>query len=169
MANTHVGEGFHPRRPPDRTLPFVSIAADGGIRAQGDGLGRATGHEAPSGSLVKGGGATPMLRAWPGTIITIMAARTFKAAAPGNARPTSGEQWTGMREAMFKALASFDRPASAYDIADTVSQAQGRRVAANSVYRILDLFVGANLADGWKAPTPMSPTIIRVASTTASS
>ena len=27
-----------------------------------------------------------------------------------------------------------------------VSKAQGRRVAANSVYRILDLFVGANLA-----------------------
>ncbi|HEX2764242.1 MAG TPA: Fur family transcriptional regulator [Allosphingosinicella sp.] len=58
----------------------------------------------------------------------------------------SGEQWTQMRAAVFKALASFDRPASAYDIADKVSQSQGRRVAANSVYRILDLFVGANLA-----------------------
>jgi Fur family zinc uptake transcriptional regulator len=58
----------------------------------------------------------------------------------------SGEQWTPMREAVFAALASFDRPASAYDIADKVSQDQGRRVAANSVYRILDLFVGANLA-----------------------
>jgi len=33
-----------------------------------------------------------------------------------------------------------------YDIADAVSKAEGRRVAANSVYRILDLFVGANLA-----------------------
>ena len=58
----------------------------------------------------------------------------------------SGEQWTPMRAAVFKALASFDRPASAYDIAEKVSGDQGRRVAANSVYRILDLFVGANLA-----------------------
>jgi Fur family zinc uptake transcriptional regulator len=58
----------------------------------------------------------------------------------------SGEQWTPMRAAVFSALASFDRPASAYDIAERVSQDQGRRVAANSVYRILDLFVGANLA-----------------------
>jgi Fur family zinc uptake transcriptional regulator len=58
----------------------------------------------------------------------------------------SGEQWTQMRAAVFDALASFDKPASAYDIADKVSKDQGRRVAANSVYRILDLFVGANLA-----------------------
>ena len=58
----------------------------------------------------------------------------------------SGEQWTQMRSAVFDALASFDRPASAYDIAEKVSQSQGRRVAANSVYRILDLFVGSNLA-----------------------
>ena len=57
-----------------------------------------------------------------------------------------GEQWTGMREAVFEALAGFDRPASAYDIAEAVSNSQGRRVAANSVYRILDLFVTANLA-----------------------
>jgi Fur family zinc uptake transcriptional regulator len=57
-----------------------------------------------------------------------------------------GEQWTDMRAAVFDALASFDRPASAYDIAEQVSKAEGRRVAANSVYRILDLFVGANLA-----------------------
>src|SRR3569623_2214736 len=58
----------------------------------------------------------------------------------------SGEQWTAMRAAVFDALASFDRPASAYDIADKVSKDQGRRVAANSVYRILDLFVSSNLA-----------------------
>jgi Fur family zinc uptake transcriptional regulator len=51
-----------------------------------------------------------------------------------------------MREAVFEALASFEKPASAYDIAETVSKNLGRRVAANSVYRILDLFVGANLA-----------------------
>jgi Fur family transcriptional regulator, zinc uptake regulator len=59
---------------------------------------------------------------------------------------SKGEQWTDMRAAVFEALASFDRPASAYDIAEAVSKAQDRRVAANSVYRILDLFVGANLA-----------------------
>ena len=57
-----------------------------------------------------------------------------------------GEQWTGMREAVFDALAGFDRPASAYDIAEAVSKSQGRRVAANSVYRILDLFVTNNVA-----------------------
>jgi Fur family transcriptional regulator, zinc uptake regulator len=58
----------------------------------------------------------------------------------------SGEQWTSMRASVFDALSAFDKPASAYDIADAVSKAQGRRVAANSVYRILDLFVGANVA-----------------------
>jgi Fur family zinc uptake transcriptional regulator len=57
-----------------------------------------------------------------------------------------GEQWTEMRAAVFDALAGFEKPASAYDIAEQVSKTQGRRVAANSVYRILDLFVGANLA-----------------------
>ncbi|NML05913.1 transcriptional repressor [Sphingomonas sp. G-3-2-10] len=58
----------------------------------------------------------------------------------------SGEQWTTMRERVFEALAGFDKPASAYDIAEAVSKVEGRRVAANSVYRILDLFVGSNLA-----------------------
>lgn len=58
----------------------------------------------------------------------------------------AGEQWTPMRAAVFAALAGFDRPASAYDVTDAVSAAQGRRVAANSVYRILDLFVANNVA-----------------------
>nr|WP_093664246.1 transcriptional repressor [Sphingomonas gellani] len=58
----------------------------------------------------------------------------------------AGEQWTTMRASVFEALAGFDKPASAYDIAEAVSGREGRRVAANSVYRILDLFVGANLA-----------------------
>ena len=58
----------------------------------------------------------------------------------------AGEQWTSMRAAVFDALAGCDKPASAYDIAEAVSKAEGRRIAANSVYRILDLFVGANLA-----------------------
>lgn len=57
-----------------------------------------------------------------------------------------GEQWTEMRSAVFEALAGFDKPASAYDIAEAVSTARGKRVAANTVYRILDLFVGTNLA-----------------------
>ncbi|OWK28486.1 Fur family transcriptional regulator [Sphingomonas mucosissima] len=57
----------------------------------------------------------------------------------------AGEQWTAMRASVFGALAGFDKPASAYDIAEAVSKTEGRRVAANSVYRILDLFVGANL------------------------
>ncbi|QIG79613.1 Fur family transcriptional regulator [Stakelama tenebrarum] len=58
----------------------------------------------------------------------------------------SGEQWTTMRQRVFEALAASDKPASAYDIADAVSKREGRRVAANSVYRILDLFVASNLA-----------------------
>ena len=58
----------------------------------------------------------------------------------------AGEQWTSMRAAIYQALAGFEKPASAYDVAEAVSQALGRRVAANSVYRILDLFVSANLA-----------------------
>jgi Fur family transcriptional regulator, zinc uptake regulator len=58
----------------------------------------------------------------------------------------SGEQWTDMRSSIFDTLASFEKPASAYDIADAVSKARGKRVAANSVYRILDLFVAKNLA-----------------------
>lgn len=56
------------------------------------------------------------------------------------------EQWTQMREKVFAALAAFDRPVSAYDVADKVSAERGKRVAPNSVYRILDLFVDNNLA-----------------------
>ncbi|QFT76481.1 Fur family transcriptional regulator [Erythrobacter sp. THAF29] len=58
----------------------------------------------------------------------------------------SGEQWTGMRESVFTELARHDRPVSAYDIADNLSKARGKRVAPNSIYRILDLFVANNLA-----------------------
>ncbi|MFM9977214.1 MAG: Fur family transcriptional regulator [Sphingomonadaceae bacterium] len=58
----------------------------------------------------------------------------------------SGEQWTSMRAGVWSALTGFTKPASAYDIAEAVSKAAGRRVAANSIYRILDLFVTANLA-----------------------
>ncbi|NCN85454.1 MAG: transcriptional repressor [Sphingomonadales bacterium] len=58
----------------------------------------------------------------------------------------SGEKWTDTRAAIFDTLAGFSRPASAYDIAELVSTARGKRVAPNSVYRILDLFVANNLA-----------------------
>jgi Fur family transcriptional regulator, zinc uptake regulator len=57
-----------------------------------------------------------------------------------------GEQWTQLRSAVFGILSGFEKPASAYDITEQLSAAQGRRIAANSVYRILDLFVGSNLA-----------------------
>lgn len=58
----------------------------------------------------------------------------------------SGEQWTGMRQSVFEELAQHDKPASAYDIADNLSRSRGKRVAPNSVYRILDLFVTNNIA-----------------------
>lgn len=59
----------------------------------------------------------------------------------------AGEQWTAMREDVFRVIAAQERPASAYDIAEDVGKARGKRVAANSVYRILDLFVRTNLAN----------------------
>lgn len=72
-----------------------------------------------------------------GAALTIAAERALVGA---------GEQWTSLRAAVFAALASFDKPSSAYDVTEAVSKAQGRRVAANSVYRILDLFVAKNIA-----------------------
>lgn len=58
----------------------------------------------------------------------------------------AGERWTPMRARVFDELSAFGRPASAYQVAARVSAAEGRTVPANSVYRILDLFVAANLA-----------------------
>ena len=57
----------------------------------------------------------------------------------------AGEAWTDMRAEIFDAVAEIGKPASAYEIADIVSQKRGKRVAPNSVYRILDLFVANNL------------------------
>ena len=51
-----------------------------------------------------------------------------------------------MRADVFAALSAHGKPTSAYDIAEGVSALRGKRVAANSVYRILDLFVRTNLA-----------------------
>jgi Fur family zinc uptake transcriptional regulator len=67
-------------------------------------------------------------------------------AAAEAAMLAAGEQWTPMRAGVFESLRGFDRPASAYDIAEAVSAREGRRVPANSIYRILDLFVAVNLA-----------------------
>lgn len=59
---------------------------------------------------------------------------------------SAGEQWTDMRADVFASLAERTTPASAYDLAESVSTLRGKRVAPNSVYRILDLFVRTNLA-----------------------
>lgn len=78
-------------------------------------------------------------------IHTVYEGNLLAEAAQG-ALERAGEQWTPMRASVFSALSAFTRPASAYDIAEAVSQAEGRRVAANSIYRILDLFVASNVA-----------------------
>lgn len=57
-----------------------------------------------------------------------------------------GEKWTAMREAVFCELMQCGRPVSAYDVADRLSNKRGKRVAPNSIYRILDVFVANNLA-----------------------
>lgn len=74
----------------------------------------------------------------PGSAALREAARTALAA--------SGVQWTELRDQVFGALAHDLAPVSAYNVADRVSITAGRRIAANSVYRILDLFVAHNLA-----------------------
>ena len=58
----------------------------------------------------------------------------------------AGERWTDMRAQIFDVLSTLDRAASAYEITELVSKLRNRRVAPNSVYRILDLFVATNLA-----------------------
>ena len=77
--------------------------------------------------------------------VHVMYAGAPLAEAAQDALERSGEQWTPMRAAVFDALSGFEQPAWAYDIAEAGSKNQGRRVAANSVYRILDLFVSVNL------------------------
>ena len=66
--------------------------------------------------------------------------------AAENALIASGDQWTAMRASVFKVLASDSKPVSAYDIAEVVSRSEHRRIAATSIYRILELFVSNNLA-----------------------
>src|SRR5260221_13000978 len=69
----------------------------------------------------------------------------------------AGEQWTEMRGDVFAALAARERPTSAYDIAESVSAARGKRLAANSVYRLLDLFVRTNLGRGVESANASIP------------
>jgi Fur family zinc uptake transcriptional regulator len=66
--------------------------------------------------------------------------------AATSALESQGVAWTDLRACVFESLAAADRPVSAYDVSDAVSRRLGRRVAANSIYRILDLFVAHNLA-----------------------
>lgn len=56
-----------------------------------------------------------------------------------------GEQWTELRASVFEVVAEDGEPITAYDAADRVSTLSGRRIAVNSVYRILDLFLANNL------------------------
>lgn len=57
-----------------------------------------------------------------------------------------GEHWTDMRARVFEILVELGQPASAYEVAERLGVVMGRRIAPNSVYRILDLFVSRNLA-----------------------
>ena len=66
--------------------------------------------------------------------------------AAGKVLTADGEQWTDMREKVFEILVASGQPLSAYDVAERLSGVMGRRIAPNSVYRILDLFVARNLA-----------------------
>lgn len=75
----------------------------------------------------------------------VIEAQTALSRAAQQALEASGEQWTALRASVFDALASFAGPASAYEVTEAVSSAQGRRVLANSVYRILDLFTTTNI------------------------
>lgn len=67
-------------------------------------------------------------------------------AAAAEVMKARGEQWTEMRASVFEALCELNAPSSAYAVAERVSRKLGRRVAANSVYRILDLFVAQTIA-----------------------
>lgn len=57
----------------------------------------------------------------------------------------AGEQWTAMRASVFQVLLETAGPMGAYDVADKVSRNLDKRIAPNTIYRILDLFVAHNL------------------------
>jgi Fur family transcriptional regulator, zinc uptake regulator len=55
-----------------------------------------------------------------------------------------GIKWTGLREQVFRQIATSHKPVSAYDLIDSLAK-HGRRLAPVSVYRILDVLQGAGL------------------------
>ncbi len=57
----------------------------------------------------------------------------------------AGEQWTQVRAAVYDVIVAAEAPLSAYDIADRMSSRMTRRIAPNTVYRILDLFLAHNI------------------------
>lgn len=57
----------------------------------------------------------------------------------------AGEQWTDIRAAVYDVIVAADAPLSAYDIADRMSARLARRIAPNTVYRILELFLIHNI------------------------
>jgi Fur family transcriptional regulator, zinc uptake regulator len=59
----------------------------------------------------------------------------------------AGEQWTEIRAAVYDVIVEANAPLSAYDIADRMSVRLTRRIAPNTVYRILDLFLAHNIVN----------------------
>jgi Fur family transcriptional regulator, zinc uptake regulator len=57
----------------------------------------------------------------------------------------AGEQWTDIRAVVYDVIVEADAPLSAYEIADRMSARLARRLAPNTVYRILDLFQAHNI------------------------
>jgi Fur family transcriptional regulator, zinc uptake regulator len=57
----------------------------------------------------------------------------------------AGEQWTEIRAAVYDVIVGTEAPLSAYDIADRMSARLARRIAPNTVYRILELFLSHNI------------------------
>jgi Fur family transcriptional regulator, zinc uptake regulator len=57
----------------------------------------------------------------------------------------AGEQWTQIRATVYDVIIGADAPLSAYEIADRMSARLTRRIAPNTVYRILELFLIHNI------------------------
>jgi len=55
-----------------------------------------------------------------------------------------GIKWTGLREQVFRHIATGHKPVSAYDLIESLAK-EGKRLAPVSVYRILDVLQGAGL------------------------
>jgi Fur family zinc uptake transcriptional regulator len=55
-----------------------------------------------------------------------------------------GIKWTGLREQVFRHIATSHKPVSAYDLIESLAK-DGKRLAPVSVYRILEVLRGAGL------------------------